>query len=133
LLMRLLAVAPPGLRVPRVPAPLARRLGYGAAAPSDLVAQVRRGLKAPRARSVGAWYRALMEVDETASLTRLRDVPVTVLAGEADRLTPSSHARRIGEELPHARLEVVPGTGHMLLFEHPDTVSEHLLYHLLQK
>lgn len=132
LVMRLLALAPPGLRVPRLPAPVARRLGYGAEAPRDLVAQVRRGVRAPTARSVGTWFRALMELDETGSLSRLEQVPVTVLAGEADRLTPSTHARRIREALPHARLEVVPGTGHMLLFEHPDTVSEHLLQHVRQ-
>ena len=131
--MRALAAAPAPLRVPRVPAPLARRLGYGAGAPPDVVARVRRGVPPPSARSVGAWFGALMDLDEEASLERLQDVPVTVLAGDVDRLTPSAHAEAIAGALPGARLEVVPGTGHMLLFEHPDRVVEHLLHHLRQQ
>lgn len=133
LVMRALAAAPPAVRVPRVPAPLARRLGYGVDAPRDLVAQVRDGVKPPTARSVGAWFGALMDLDESESLERLREVPVTVLAGDSDRLTPSTHAGEIAAALPSSRLEVVPGTGHMLLFEHPDRVVEHLLHHLRQQ
>lgn len=126
-LMRALAAAPPGVRVPRVPAPAARRIGYGRAAPRDVVARVRQGVPAPTARSVGTWYGALMALDEDTSLAHLAGVPVAVLAGETDRLTPSDHARRIVARLPHATLDVVPGSGHMLLFEHPDLVAARLL------
>ena len=125
--MRALAAAPPRVRVPRVPAPLARRLGYGRGAPPDVVARVRDGVRAPTARSVGSWYLALLELDETDSLRHLVDVPVAVLAGESDRLTPAGFARRIAAELPAAGLEVVPGAGHMLPFERPGLVAARLL------
>lgn len=131
--MRALAAAPAPLRVPRVPAPLARRLGYGAGAPRDVVARVRQGVRPPTARSVGGWFGAVMDLDEEASLEHLRDVPVTVLAGDTDRLTPLAHAEAIAAALPHARLDVVPGAGHMLPFEHPDRVVQHLLHHLRQQ
>lgn len=126
-LMRLLAAAPGWLRVPRVPARLARRLGYGREASPDLVAKVRRGVRPPRARSVGTWYQALMRLDESESLRHLDDVPVRIVAGDTDRLTPHRHAETIASSLPRAELEVVPGTGHMLLFEHPDRVTAQLL------
>lgn len=126
-LMRALAAAPPRLRVPRVPGPAARRIGYGSRAPRDLVAQVRAGVRAPTARSVGAWYAAVMDLDESRSLDALAGVPVAVLAGETDRLTPSARSRHIADRLPGATLDVVPGTGHMLLFEHPDAVTARLL------
>lgn len=126
-LMRALAVAPPRLRVPRVPGPAARRIGYGSRAPRDLVAQVRAGVRAPTARSVGAWYAAVMDLDESRSLDVVAGVPVAVLAGETDRLTPSARSRHIADRLPGATLDVVPGTGHMLLFEHPDAVTARLL------
>jgi pimeloyl-ACP methyl ester carboxylesterase len=62
---------------------------------------------------------ALSEMDlwhAVASLT----VPTLVVAGERDRLTPPTHARRIADELPDpAGLVVLPGTGHMLPLERP--------------
>ena len=52
------------------------------------------------------------------------DVPAVVVVGTRDQLTPVSHARRLAELLPKARLEVLPDAGHMLPFEHPDKVAE---------
>jgi pimeloyl-ACP methyl ester carboxylesterase len=127
LAMRALAAAPARLRVPRVPSVAAHRLGYGSRATRDLVRRVRDGVPAPSARSVGTWFGALMDHDERESLAHLADVPVILLAGETDRLTPRRHAEAIARALPHARYEVVPGTGHMLLFEHPDLVAHRLL------
>lgn len=127
LLMRVLAAAPSRIRVPRVPSVAARRFGYGSGASRDVVVRARAGVASPTARSVGTWFAALMDHDEQESLPHLASVPLTLLAGEADRLTPRRHAEAIAAALPHARLEVVPGTGHMLLFEHPGLVADRLL------
>jgi pimeloyl-ACP methyl ester carboxylesterase len=127
LLMRALAAAPPGLRVPRVPAAAARRFGYGSQAARDVVARTRVGAPAPTARSVGTWFAALMDHDEHESLRHLSGVAVTVLAGDSDRLTPPRHAAAMALALPDARLEVVPGTGHMLPVERAELVADRLL------
>jgi pimeloyl-ACP methyl ester carboxylesterase len=48
-------------------------------------------------------------------------VPALVVAGDRDRLTPPSHARRIAESLPHLHALVeLPETGHMSPLERPD-------------
>lgn len=53
--------------------------------------------------------------------------PVLVACGEADQLTPPEHALEMAALLPHARLEIVAGAGHMLTMEQPQRVTELLL------
>lgn len=65
--------------------------------------------------------------DERSSLAALRDVPVTVLCGTHDRLTPLAHSRRIAAELPAAELVVVPGAGHSVNLSRPEVVHAALL------
>lgn len=40
-----------------------------------------------------------------------------MLVGDEDRVTPVRHAAVIAQWLPHARLVVLPGAGHMLPLE----------------
>jgi pimeloyl-ACP methyl ester carboxylesterase len=54
-------------------------------------------------------------------------VPTLVMAGDKDRLTPPSHARRIAAELPQLyRLVVLRNTGHMGPLERPREVADSL-------
>jgi pimeloyl-ACP methyl ester carboxylesterase len=70
---------------------------------------------------------AMSEMDLFDALTRLT-VPTSVIAGADDRLTPPSHARRIGEMLPDLReLVVLPSMAHMAPLERPDDVSRVIL------
>ena len=69
---------------------------------------------------------AMQDMDLYHALPRLT-VPTLVMAGENDRLTPPTHARRIAEELPNLyELVVLPGTGHMGPLERPAAVSDAL-------
>lgn len=70
---------------------------------------------------------AMSEMDLHDAVPRLT-VPTTVIVGAQDRLTPPSHARRIGEKLPHLeKLIVLPETGHMTPLERPDEVTAALV------
>lgn len=50
-------------------------------------------------------------------------VPLLVMVGEADQLTPPVHAREIVAAVAGARLEVLPGAGHLPSWEQPARVN----------
>ncbi|WP_049572710.1 alpha/beta fold hydrolase [Streptomyces sp. SBT349] len=54
------------------------------------------------------------------------DLPVLVLGGERDEVTPASHSERIAAMLPRAELQILPGAGHLVLLERPKAVNDHL-------
>ena len=53
--------------------------------------------------------------------------PVLVACGEADQLTPAAVSREMVALMPHARLEIVPGAGHMLTMEQPERLARLLV------
>jgi pimeloyl-ACP methyl ester carboxylesterase len=66
---------------------------------------------------------SLNEHERREALKAMRDLPVVVLAGGADRLTSLPHARVIADELPQADLVIYPGAGHMLPYERATDVA----------
>ncbi|MBO0732104.1 MAG: alpha/beta fold hydrolase, partial [Acidimicrobiaceae bacterium] len=74
----------------------------------------------------GDFVRAMAEFDFGEALAGV-SLPVVVIAGTRDTLTPYSANRRIAEAIPGARLETVSGAGHQLVFEAPDRLAEVLL------
>jgi pimeloyl-ACP methyl ester carboxylesterase len=117
--------------LPRFSTPLSvaaiRYVAFGPAATPAQVAFFERMLIAcpPDVRAdVGI---ALSELELSHALPRLT-VPTIVIAGDKDRLTPPSHARRIAEQLPELRrLIVLEDTGHMAPLERHEVVTEALL------
>ncbi|MEU8379655.1 alpha/beta hydrolase [Streptosporangium sp. NPDC048865] len=93
--------------------------------PDDLVADVR-----------GTTYRTFRTVlrSNTAYIARRSvperlaalEVPTLVLFGAADRRWEPSSAHRY-EAVPNARVELLPGVGHIPMFEAPETTGELLL------
>jgi pimeloyl-ACP methyl ester carboxylesterase len=92
------------------------RLGFGADAPA---AQVRfvEGLhmSTPPATLAGL-VPSLAVFDLSRSLGSV-DLPVLVVVGTHDRLTPPRHARRTADALPRAELVELPRCGHMPMIE----------------
>jgi pimeloyl-ACP methyl ester carboxylesterase len=74
-------------------------------------------------RSIGGFRPAIGRMDRVAALQALRSVPVVVMVGDRDRLTPLACAETITTALPHAVRRVVDGCGHMLPLECPDQVT----------
>ncbi|MDV3219796.1 alpha/beta fold hydrolase [Intrasporangium sp.] len=74
--------------------------------------------------TIGAFYGAISRLDVRTAFAALEDVPVTVLVGSRDKLTPPALSHAIGEGLPHATLKEIPGAGHMLTYEATDTVVD---------
>jgi pimeloyl-ACP methyl ester carboxylesterase len=70
---------------------------------------------------------AMSEMSLHHALERLT-VPTLVIAGENDRLTPPSHARRIAEMVPNLhKLVVLDRTGHMGPLERPHEITQELV------
>lgn len=92
-----------------------------------LVHEVQQMLEETPFTITAAFYPSLLAHDEVASLAAMRAVPVTVLVGSADRLTPEAHSHRIAAELPEAQLVVVPGAGHSVNITRPQVVDAALL------
>ncbi|WP_049575695.1 alpha/beta fold hydrolase [Streptomyces sp. SBT349] len=75
-------------------------------------------------RARAEWGRVMAGLDLAAHIDLL-DLPVALVHGTADRLTPTAHARRIAARLPRpAGYRALPGVGHMTPYEAPDTVGE---------
>ncbi|GAA3394704.1 alpha/beta hydrolase [Streptomyces roseoviridis] len=76
----------------------------------------------PRAVRHG-WSRVLAGLDVEADVRELR-MPVAVLVGTADRLTPPRHSRALAAALPHCTgLVELAGMGHMTPVEAPEAVT----------
>jgi len=62
---------------------------------------------------------AILQRGDYSDVLRLVRVPTLFLCGEADALTPPAVSRRMAGEVPGARVEVVPGAGHLAPLEVP--------------
>ncbi len=93
----------------------------------DAVRQVQALLEETPLTVSAAFYRTLLDYDEHAALAAMVDIPVTLLVGDADRLTPVGHSRRMAELLAHAELVVVPGAGHSVNITRREVVDAALL------
>ncbi|NPA91215.1 MAG: alpha/beta hydrolase [Chloroflexi bacterium] len=63
--------------------------------------------------------------DRMADVHRIQ-APTLLIAGEADRLTPPKYLRYLEEQIPNARLVLIPEAGHMVMLEAPEAVAHAL-------
>lgn len=75
---------------------------------------------------VAEFYPAFAEHDKTEALGHFAGLPVLVLAGDKDLVTPSEHSEAIADLLPDAELVLVPDAGHLVMLEHPEVVTDRL-------
>ncbi|MEU6403543.1 alpha/beta hydrolase [Streptomyces sp. NPDC046985] len=75
---------------------------------------------------VAEFYPAFSDHDKTAALPLFAGMPVLVLAGLQDLVTPSAHSEAIADLLPDAELVLVPDAGHLVMLEHPEVVTDRL-------
>jgi pimeloyl-ACP methyl ester carboxylesterase len=64
-------------------------------------------------------------LDSRANLRQLRTLtlPVLVITGRDDVVTPAQNSRILAEAVPHASLVLVPDAGHSFLFQQPYSVA----------
>jgi len=76
----------------------------------------------------GDW-RACAAFDQRESIARIES-PAWVIAGSEDRLIPIAYAHFLAGRMPAARLQILPGAGHMALLEQPGQVAHGLMQFL---
>jgi pimeloyl-ACP methyl ester carboxylesterase len=103
---------------------MVRELLYGADATDEMVVAGAEIMHASTVRAFAAFYPALGEHDKRQELKALTTVPVEILVGDSDKLTPKRHSHHLADVLPGAALHVVERTGHMLTQERPRLVTD---------
>ena len=123
-----LKVSPAVLEATADPAALAAAAGtmaelaFGSLAGPSLREEFVAGLLATAPGVAHGDFAACNAFDVMARLGELR-APTLVVCGTEDRLTPRKYAEYLGDRIAGARLEVVPGAGHMVMLEAPERVA----------
>ena len=89
-------------------------------------------IRTDRAGDYARQARACAEHDALHRLPGLQH-PALVISGSDDRLTPPPHAEALAKALPRARLRLVPGAGHLVYLERPETFARQVLGFLSQE
>lgn len=103
---------------------MTRKYGFGTSQPSPaLVSYVERMNSSTSLDVIARYLRTIYGHNRIMALAPLRRLPVLVLCGERDLVTPADHSREIAKALPDATLVVIPEGGHVTLLEHSDEVN----------
>ncbi|HSF07383.1 MAG TPA: alpha/beta fold hydrolase [Methylomirabilota bacterium] len=80
------------------------------------------GLANPHPQSLTGFLRQSEAVASHDTLDRLAGIkcPTLVSVGDEDILLPPRFSQELAARVPGARLELVPGSGHVYFWEHPD-------------
>ena len=62
--------------------------------------------------------------DEGISSAKKINCPNMLLLGSQDRMTPASRTKSLSNALPNSLVKVLPGTGHAIMAEQPNRVTE---------
>jgi 3-oxoadipate enol-lactonase len=99
-------------------------------APEELQERVKGWVADQSAEAIAAAALGMAErPDSTGDLAGI-DVPTLVVTADGDRLIPADLTTPMAEQIPGARLEVLPGVGHLTNVEAPDRFNELLREHV---
>jgi pimeloyl-ACP methyl ester carboxylesterase len=107
---------------------LTRRYGFGETRPSpSLVTFVESMISETSVETVTKYLHTLYTHNRFPALSALRGVPVLVLVGTKDYLTPVTHSEEILKRLPDAQLVKIDNSGHVVMLEKADEVNAALI------
>jgi 3-oxoadipate enol-lactonase len=97
---------------------------------ADLHASLTQVILKSRPRAAIAELLAMMgRTDTTPSLAKIT-VPVLIIVGEDDIITPVSVAKKMNELIPNSKLEIIPTVGHMCNWESKEKFNKSLAHFL---
>ncbi len=89
----------------------------------ELAVQLRERILATSPRGIANALHGLAARADSRGLLGAIAVPTLVLVGAEDVLTPPSEAEALAAAIPGARLDVIPGAGHLANLENPVAVT----------
>ncbi len=99
------------------------QLAWAPDAPPELVAKGKEMLAHNDPNVLFGDYNACNQFDVMNQLGKI-NVPVLVISGTADQLTPMKYGRYLADNIPHAQLVTIDGGGHMMALEQPQAVAQ---------
>ncbi|GAA2620652.1 alpha/beta fold hydrolase [Paractinoplanes durhamensis] len=103
---------------------LTRRYGFGDAKPSPSLVSFVEGMNSKTSvETLTRYLNTLYQHNRLPALAALRGVPVLVIVGDKDYLTPVAQSEEIVEYLPDAKLVKVENSGHVVMLERSDQVN----------
>jgi pimeloyl-ACP methyl ester carboxylesterase len=106
---------------------LVKRWSYASEVDGDLVDFTARMIAGTKIEVIGDFFPAFGSHDKREALAAIRGREVLVLAGDSDLMIPFDHGEEIARLLPGAELAIVREAGHLVMLEHPDLVTPHLV------
>jgi pimeloyl-ACP methyl ester carboxylesterase len=110
-----------------VPSALAifRQRAFGLQANPALIERCMLSMKETRSSVLYSDWRACAEFDQREAIARAES-PTWVIVGSDDQITPVAYAHFLAGKLPAARLQIIPGAGHLAVLEHPARIAQGL-------
>jgi pimeloyl-ACP methyl ester carboxylesterase len=101
-------------------------LAFGDAVPARYVEFVDQMLSATPFGVVADFFPTFGTLDKFETVSAMSEVPVAIICGTRDKLTPIEHSRRLHELIPGSTLLECEGAGHMVMLERHDQVNAEL-------
>jgi pimeloyl-ACP methyl ester carboxylesterase len=92
----------------------------------ELVRQVRAAIEQTQISGIAGALMAMAERPDSVPLLAQIACPTLVITGELDGPTPPADGRLMAGTIPGARLEIIPGAGHLSNLEQPDAFNRAL-------
>ncbi|MGH7236111.1 MAG: alpha/beta fold hydrolase, partial [Nitrospiraceae bacterium] len=90
----------------------------------DLVAKARAMITGNRVSGIVGDLMAMEARPDSVPLLKQITCPTLVIVGEQDTGTPPTDARLMAENIPGARLEIIPHAGHLSNLEQPEAFND---------
>lgn len=92
-----------------------------------VVERMRAMVVANSPRGIAAAQRAMAARQDSIYMLAAIDFPVLIIVGSEDKLTPVAESEALRDGIPHARLEVIEGAGHLSNLERPEQFNRALI------
>ncbi len=106
---------------------IVKRWSYASEVSSELVDFTARMIASTRIEVVSDFLPAFSRHDKKEALESLKTAQTLVLVGDKDLMISPEHSEAIAAALPDAEYALVRDAGHLVMLEHPEIVTPHLV------